>query len=88
MELVLKTKAGNCLMIMMRRYKIIMMFIQALRMFLRMNNLQDFQQIQGQVLTAAQLGSAVVSATTDPFFMSITAAFNWNGKLVVYLAEF
>ncbi len=32
-----------------------------------------------QVLTAAQLGSAVVSATTDPFFMSLTAAFNGMG---------
>ncbi len=29
-----------------------------------------------QTLTAAQLGSAVVSAITDPFFMGITSAFN------------
>ena len=29
-----------------------------------------------QTLTAAQLGSAVVSAVTDPFFMSMTSSFN------------
>lgn len=29
-----------------------------------------------QALTGAQLGSAVVSAVTDPFFMSMTASFN------------